>query len=193
MQLDEAPVVAEQHAEGIPGGFLSSLGPRFLADLYRNLARSREAFVLVSVDEENAVTGFLAATTQLKKAYRSVLIRRGWLYVFLLARHFLNPSSIRRIFQTTNYMDRDKSELPDAELLSIVVTPKSRGTGAASALFDEMVAEYHRRGVYKFKILVGAQLERANAYYQKLGCELVATIESHGVPSNVYVYEIAKE
>ncbi len=192
MKPEHAPEVARLHYEGIVKGFITTLGTGFLADLYRAIGRSSTGFVLAGVDEQGVVRGYVSGTTTVSGLYRSVLLRRGWLYVGMLARHVLSFRTLRRIVESILYPARIPKDLPDAELLSIVVSPESRGSGLAGELLDALLAEFRSRGCERFRVLVRADLERANAYYVKHGFILAHTLESHGVLSNIYVLNVER-
>lgn len=187
MQPAEAPVVANLHSEHIPTGFLSTLGVGFLTRLYLAVSDCRDGFVLVAVDEADRVRGFISGATDIKGVYRSVIIRHGWRCMGLLLKHTLSLASLRGLVETLLYPTRFAETLPDAELLSVVVHPDVRGSGAATSLLRELMEEFRKRGCPEFRVLVGACLERANAFYVKHGFKLTATRRSHGMPSNIYV------
>ena len=96
---------------------------------------------------------------------------------------------LKRIVETLFYPSKLDTTLPDAELLSVVVDPSAQGTGVAAALLGALVEEFRQRGCATFKVLVGANLERANAYYLKHGFTKAGTTLSHGVPSIIYTME----
>jgi len=187
MRVEEAAAVAAYHHQLIPTAFLSQLGVRFLTHVYRALHRSRHAFIFVAVDANDGVIGFICGATSVKGLYRSVLLRRGWLYAGLLLRQVLHWNVLRRVIETLFYPSKLGDTLPQAELLSIAVDPGARGSGVATALLDALLGEFRRRGCGEFRVLVGADLDAANAYYIKHGFALTDTTESHGVASNVYV------
>ena len=189
MRPDDALTIARYHKEAIPTAFLSRLGVRFLTHLYLAIACSAKAFVFVAVDPSDRVIGFVSGATEVKGLYRSVLLRRGWLYALILIPHVLRWSTVRRILETLFYPARVSREYPEPELLSIVVEPQAQGSGAATALLEAVKEEFRRRNCPVFRVLVGADLERPNAYYRKHGFKLIDRIDSHGVPSNVYTLE----
>jgi ribosomal protein S18 acetylase RimI-like enzyme len=189
MDPSEASVVARYHQECIPTAFLSKLGAGFLTHLYLAIARSNDGFVLVAIDRQNKVVGFVSGATRVGALYRSVLLRRGWFYAGILLKHLLNLRTLRHILETLFYPAKVSDIYPEAELLSIVVSAESRGSGVATALLDALIAEFRRRGCDQFRVLVRADLQRANAYYVKHGFILAGVTESHGVPSNVYTMD----
>jgi ribosomal protein S18 acetylase RimI-like enzyme len=102
--------------------------------------------------------------------------------------------TIKKVFETLFYPARiKKMNLPPAELLSIVIDKEQREKGLATELVQKGLAECAQRGIEKVKVLVAADNQSANKLYKKCGFEFVAQIENHGIFSNVYVVDTAKE
>lgn len=190
MGTAEALPVARCHQEGIPNGVLSELGTRFMTHLYTAIAQSEHGFVVVAVAPSDDVVGFVCGTTNLKAIFRSVVIRHGWPLLGVLLRHVLSWRMVRRVAEVVFYPSKLDKELPQAELLSIVVDGAMRGCGVADELMEAFLVELRRRGYRKTKVVVGAHLGRAIAYYTRHGFQLAQTITSHGHPTNVYVKDI---
>jgi len=187
MRPSEATTVAALHREQLDQAFLSTLGVRFLTQLYRGIARSHHGFVLVTVGNGDRVVGFISGSSNTKKLYRSVLLRRGWIMGVLLLPRLLRISTIRRVGQSLRYPGTSEGTFPHAELLSVAVCADMQGKGAAKALLDALLAEFRRRGVDEVRVVVGAKLDRANAYYIKHGFVHAGTITSHDATANVYL------
>lgn len=106
----------------------------------------------------------------------------------------LRPSVCKRVFQNILYPGKtDKMNLPRAELLSIVVEPSYQGRGIAKQLCCAGLQECRRRQIDKVKVLVAKDNTAANKLYRNCGFEFVTTIDSHGVPSNIYVADLTEE
>ena len=188
---NKAGIVASLHISGIPTGFISSLGHTFVACLYKAIAQSENAFGYVAV-EDDEVLGFVAFTTDLGSLYKSVIKNSGFKLGFVLARKMFSLYTIKKIIQNILYPGKMKKyNLPDAELLSIVVAPQGRGKGIARQLIEAGFEECRKRGIEKVKVLVAAENEPANNLYKSCGFEFVTNIESHGVQSNIYVKDLA--
>jgi ribosomal protein S18 acetylase RimI-like enzyme len=190
----EAEAVAQYHAEGIPTGVLAELGPKFLASLYGAIDRSPDGFVLVGVDEQQAeqpVLGFICGTTNVNRVMRGVLWRHGFALLRQMLRTLISPRRVRRVIESLLYPSKLPDTLPKAELLSIVIDQRARGTSLGQDLMDGLLREFAARGIQELKVMVRADFERANAYYRKHGFQLAASISSHGKPCNIYVRETA--
>ncbi len=185
-----ASSVAQLHIAGIDTGFISSLGARFVTSLYEAIADSKNSFGYVACQGEEVV-GFVTFTENIHSLYKSILWKKGFRFVFLLAGRLLSWGRIKRIWETLLYPSRVKADdLPAAELLSIVVSPQARGQGVASQLIEQGIAECRRRGIDRVKVLVGAELAAANRLYVKCGFEKAGEIMNHGSLSNIYLRRI---
>ena len=184
-----ARAVAELHRDGIRTGFLSSLGPMFLRQLYAAIPSCPGGFGDVWQEPDGSVLGFIACAESTGKLYKQALLRRGVLMSLPLIRFLVRPSVIRKIWQTLRYPGEVGPELPAAEVLSIVVSPDARGKGVGKALMQAATEEFARRGIRRIKVAVWAQNAPANAFYRKCGFELAATREHHGLPMNIYIAE----
>ena len=189
MRAGDAMAIARIHAERIPTAFLSKLGPDLLTQLYEGMHRAPDAFIHVAVDSADQVVGFASATTRVKRMYRSVLLRRGWRCALLMLPHLPKWSTLRWLAQRLSFPITAGKSYPDAELLSIAVVAGEQGSGVANALLVEIVAEYRRRDCEKFRVLVGAAIERSNAFYVKRGFTLTGRVDDDVSSNHIYTIE----
>ncbi|MEN6308644.1 MAG: GNAT family N-acetyltransferase [Anaerohalosphaeraceae bacterium] len=187
LKPEHAQAVARLHQEGIPTGFLSSLGSSFLAELYASISQSSEGFGFVAC-EKGDVVGFIAFTTNLKQLYKTVLRGHGIKLIAILLPRLFSIKTIKKIVQNIFYPGKtEKLNLPQAELLSIVVSNSCRGKGLAGQLINYGFEECRRRGIPQVKVLVAEANQTANRLYQKNGFKLITQVDSHGCTSNIYV------
>lgn len=185
----DAAQVARLHIEGISTGFISSLGIRFVTALYEAIAESKYSFGFVAV-ENDKVLGFVAFTTNLNALYKSIMLKKGLRFIFVLAGKMFSLHCIKKVFETLFYPSRiEQMDLPQAELLSIAISQEARGKGIAATLTKTGFKECARRGITKVKVLVAASNEPANRLYIKCGFNLASQIYNHGVQSNIYIAE----
>ena len=181
------------HIQGIPTGFISSLGQEFVAALYEAIAEDKNSFGFVA-GEDDKVLGFVAFTTNLSRLYKYVAFKKGFKFSFILARKMMSIQNIKKVWANLLYPKKMKEmDLPDAELLSIAVAPEGRGKGIAQQLVDAGFEECRKRGIDKVKVLVAADNEAANKLYKKCGFDFKMQIDSHGVSSNIYIAEVRRE
>lgn len=229
--------MAEIHRMTVPGGFITSLGPRFLARLYRTLGTSPHAFVYFSQDGDQ-VNGFIVGSMNTSRVYRDFLLRAGLPTLWTVGWNLLSVKKIRRMMETLLYPSRKtqsqiqgtetgaafagatssasatatasasssgiatvaqttvnsnggKRELPTEELISFCIHPECQGKGLGRALFEASLAEFASRGIFRVKIVTGADQLSAQKFYDRQGSQLVDRIEVHaGTPSLVYVHNI---
>ncbi len=183
---------ARLHCEGISTGFISSLGLGFVTALYEAISEDKDSFGFVAV-EEKKVVGFVAFSVNLSGLYKRVVLKKGFKFAFVLARRIFSMSVIKKVWANVFYPSRMKRmDLPDAELLSIAVSPEGRSKGVARQLIEAGFQECRRRGIDRIKVLVAAANEPANRLYQKCGFQKVFHIDSHGVLSNIYVAKLTQ-
>lgn len=184
--------VALLHAEAIDRGFLSSLGPRFLAEMYRAIDESPGAFLLVE-QRGGRVAGFIAGSCDLASVHRR-LLRRPIQLATALAPVLLHPRKLVGLFEALRAGTAVTEALPRAELLSLAVSRADRGKGVADKLYSRLAREFSARGANAFRIVVGAELEPAHRFYQRMGAIPRGTREVHrGNSSTIYVHEIHEE
>ncbi len=208
---EDARRVAELHAGQISTGFLSFLGPRFLARLYRRMVRSPHAFVLVAETsggpatgeqdpagrdpggtlgrrEASPVLGFVAGATDLAALYRSFLVRDGVPAALAVAPRL--ALSWRRALETLRHGQGGPGTARGTELLAIAVDPAATGHGTGRQLVDGFLAEVAARGAAAAYVVVGATNERAVALYRRAGFAEAERFELHpGTESLVLTWD----
>lgn len=192
INLEDKRQLAAMHVSGIETGFISSLGVDFVTALYEAITLNDESFGYV-YRNESKILGFVVFTSSLKRLYRNLISKNGLKIASIISHIPISFKFIRKILEDIHYPSKSKHfDLPDAELLSIVIAPEGRGKGLASKLIKAGFEECKKRGIDKVKVLVAADNEPANKLYQKCGFDFVMEIDSHGVKSNIYVAEIEK-
>jgi GNAT superfamily N-acetyltransferase len=187
MAYRDEPAVARLHAEEIRQGFLSRLGEPFLRALYVGIAKDPGSRVLVAAMGATVI-GFCAYSRNVTAMYRSVLCRRGVILGLATLPRSLNPSVLVDIVDTLSYPSKQQAaHLPAAEILAIAVSRSMHGRGIGRALLEAACAQAAGDGEPEVKVLAGAALEQANAFYLQNGFVLRTQIIQHGEPLNVYV------
>jgi glycosyltransferase involved in cell wall biosynthesis/ribosomal protein S18 acetylase RimI-like enzyme len=193
-RVGDAAAMARLHADGMPDAFLPTLGPRFLARLYRALAADPEAVALVA-EGADGVVGFAAGVPSVGGFYRRFGRGHGPAAALAAAPRLVRPGVARRLLETVRYPATEVAgngngvgRLPDAELLSIAVAPGYRAGGTGRALADGVLSGLAGRGVDHIKVVVGAANQGANRFYAKVGFSPAGHLTVHqGTPSIVWI------
>ncbi len=184
--------VASLHCDNINQGFLATLGVPFLTLLYEAIDKDSESVLLVErVDRR--VVGFVTGTRGLGRIYKQLLLKPLYL-IYSLKSCILSPSKLYKIFEVLliSKGSNISADLPKQELLSIVVNPAYQGGGHAENLFKALCSHFRAEGASSFSIVVGSNLDRAHAFYTKMGSIPVKEIQVHkGTDSVVYVKELS--
>ncbi len=181
-----AAEVARLHREGIATGFLTSLGPAFLRQLYSAVQVCPGGFGFVSEVEGGRVLGFIACAESTGRLYKQALVRRGVRMALPVLGLLVRPSILKRIYETLRYPAEAGDDLPPAEVLSIAVDEGARGQGVGRALMDAAFAAFRERGITDVKVAVGADNGAANTFYRKCGFTPAVEREHHGLPMRIY-------
>ena len=182
----DAGALARLHAQEIPSGFLPSLGDRFMRRLYAALVTDPDAVVLVAEDEGRLV-GFAAGVGSVARFYRRFALRHGARAAVAAAPHLMRPGVLRAATETARYPG-DTSGLPEAELVSIAVSPRFRRAGLGKQLVEGVQRDLAGRSVRELKVVVGSDNDSANAFYLDMGFAQRSVIAIHdGTTSNVLV------
>ena len=185
--------VARLHAANLDQGFLSSLGVGFLTELYRAIDRCPQSVLIVKT-EQGKVVGFVTGLAGPMTLVYKHLMRRFLIWSMPLFPVLCSPTRMSRVAEILRYTKKGpaRSDLPTAELLSIVVDPAYRGKGIAESLYADLTAYFKQMQVGRFKIVVGEKLAPAHKFYQRMGAQPWTDLELHqGAKSVVYVQTLA--
>src|SRR5258706_7932200 len=120
---EETPVAARLHANSITEGFLSRLGPGFLARLYRRIVRDDHSFLFVA-EHDNAIVGMIAGTEDVSALYPRFARRDGVVAGIVAAPRLVRHAGA--VLETWRYGGTDEAGLPSAELLAGAIDPVAR-------------------------------------------------------------------
>ena len=192
LESSDYRAIASLHCNHINQGFLATLGVPFLTLLYEAIDEDSESILLVERVDRNVV-GFVAGASGLVRLYKQLLLKPIRL-IYSLKSCLLSPSKMYKILEIFLISIGSKlpADLPRQELLSIVVNPNYQGQGYAENLFKALCSNFSRQGACSFRIIVGSNLNRAHAFYKKMGSVPIKEIQTHkGTDSVVYVKKLS--
>jgi glycosyltransferase involved in cell wall biosynthesis/ribosomal protein S18 acetylase RimI-like enzyme len=181
----DAAAIARLHRRSLPDAFLPRLGDAFLRRLYRAMIADPEAVVLVA-RSGRGVVGFVAGTPSVRRFYRRFAVRHGIVAGLSALPRLFRRGMLRRLWETARY-PQDSGSMPEAELLAVAVEPVHRSAGLGERLVRPLLRELGARGAGEVKVVVGADNEGGNRFYQRLGFRPIGRIHLHGeAASNVW-------
>lgn len=165
------------HAERISEGFLSHLGPRFLARLYRRITLVPDSFLLVA-ERHGDTVGFIAGSADVSGLYRSFVVRDGIPAALGSAGHLI--VGWRRVVETLRHGSANGAGTGrGAELLAIAVQHDQSGRGTGQMLVEAFLTEVSRRGHTAAHVVVGADNSPAISLYRRAGFAESGRLELH--------------
>ncbi|WP_439858862.1 GNAT family N-acetyltransferase [Pseudomonas sp. MBLB4136] len=174
--------VTEVHVAAFPGFFLTSLGSRFLDEMYRGFLLHSSGIFLVA-EEEGQIMGF-AAGTSAPTSFFSDLRRRRFLSFLCYAFPALlrNPKVVFiKLFKAIFYRGDQPAGLNGGALLSSIgVSPAVVGKSVGQGLLTRFEHEALSRG-QKFVYLTTDEVgnDRVNAFYRKNGYVIESRFNQH--------------
>lgn len=182
---------ASIHIAQITGGFLTTLGPKVLARVYRSIAASQHAFLIVAQQNEQVV-GFVCGCFDTGKLYRDVICKNAFPFLIAGVRKALSLETLRKIWETLVYPNKEQpSGIPTEEILNFCVSPTIQRTGLGSTLMIALSRKFAENGVSAIRIVTGAEQKSAISFYEKIGADKVHEFEVHrGTTSYIYRYQI---
>jgi len=181
MEQGHAVAAAEVHGRVFPQFFLTTLGTRFLRQLYLSIVEDESAFGFVTRDiVTGVVTGVVTGTVEPEGYYRRMMTRRAWPFAraaipALLLRPWLLPGLVRRL----RFRGNAPPDGRRAYLTVIAVDADVQGEGLGRQLLDAWTEESRSRGVDGAYLATDADDNDAvNTFYANCGWTLESTFES---------------
>ncbi len=180
----DSAAIAALHLAEIPWGLLSGMGPGFVETFYRTLLDSPWGFAFLA-ERDGRPIGYCTAVVHWRRFYRAFVLR-NWTLAARILLQKVSGGGLRRLFETTRYAAA--GSLPEAELLSIALSPGARGSGAADALVRAVLDEFARRGVGRVRVTTAVGNTAAARVYERSGFQLLHQAEIHqGESASVYI------
>lgn len=164
--------VASVHLAAFPGFFLTSLGRRFLIEMYRGFL-SHPSGIFFVAEEKGEVMGFAAGTSAPNEFFSELRRRRALFFLFwalpALLRH---PTIVIQKLRSAIFYRGDKpAGLEGGALLSSIgVCPDVIGKSVGKRLLHDFESEAFSRGVdFVYLTTDEAGNDRVNKFYKKNG------------------------
>ena len=185
--------IARLHLDHLRGRFKGVAGQNLLERYYGTVSIGRGATGFVAL-KGLGVVGYVCGVWD-PASVRRELVRQYWasLLVWGIFQIVTNPPMLRRFLPARLLGQKDSDEtLKGYELRPIVVTPSSRGTGAAMLLVHALVADAADRGFDSIYLLTEPDNFAAKKFYIKAGFSVTGQAARSGVDFLVYSREVVR-
>ena len=188
----DAVLAARLHAARITDGFLSFLGPTFLARLYRRIVRTPGSFLLVAESPVGGGVGFIAGSADVGGLYRTFLVRDGVAAGLSAAPRLVR--GWRRVLETLRHGGAGGAGTGrGTELLAVAVDPAHSGRGVGTALVAAFLDRVTSSDATEAYVVVGADNTGAIGLYRRAGFVSAGEFELHaGTRSLVMQWEAGR-
>ena len=171
------------HMQAFPGFFITRLGPRFVAELYRGFIHHPDAICRVACQNAKVV-GAVAGPLRPGEFFGELLRSRGFRFALAAVPGLLrDPWNVgRRLLVAPFYRGDAPEQRARAALIStICVSPTVSGGGVARALLDAFCTTAASRGA-RFVYLTTDRdgNERVNVFYLRAGFALESEVQRPG-------------
>lgn len=175
--VSDASAVAALHAGQIDGGFLSTLGTRFLTRLYRRICLAPGSFLVVAADGD-LVVGFIAGAGDVGALYRTFLWRDGLAAAAdAIGRLLLHW---RLVVETLRHGSSGGAGTGrGVELLAMAVDPAYRGHGLGTRLVASFLDRVSTIGPGDSYVVVAGANPVAIGLYTQAGFTAEGQFELH--------------
>ncbi len=171
--IQDLPKIAKIHSEAFPGFFLTTLGIRFLAVMYKAFLMNPSSIFVVHESESGDLNGFAVGAMQSENKDRKMAMKMLPQFIWaVLPALFSHPIVVFKRLTARFFQTGEAPFIPSdaAVLRSIGVQPVARGGGLASSLLVAFEEVSKNRGAKQVYLTTDADNnERAQRFYEKNG------------------------
>jgi len=192
VKKSEYKILADIHIEAFKDFFLTSLGKSFLRTYYKASLKSAESIAICAVDDENKIIGFIIGCIQ-SKGYHKRLMKQN-LLMFLYEGFVIALKKPKALFRLANNLDKTAIITDDgnyAELLSIGVSPESKGAGIGKEMIKRFEEEAKSRRCLTIALTTDYENnETVLEFYKRNGYQIFYVFTSY---PNRKMYKLIKD
>ncbi|WP_288875296.1 GNAT family N-acetyltransferase [uncultured Fusobacterium sp.] len=182
------------HMQAFPNFFLTFLGKNFLRELYKGFLEEENSNLIIAVNSNNIILGFLAYSRDLSGFYKYLVKKHLISFSFYaMIGFFKKPKIFFRLVRSLTYSKEAKRDEKYVELSSIGVMPIKKNSGIGSKLIDYL-KQIEFEG-YKYIKLETDAINNiyANNFYKKNNFVLTNTyLTREGRKMNEYRFNLMK-
>lgn len=171
--------------------FITSFGSDFLKKLYEMILLSHNGSLLLALDDEGYVKGFILYTIDTSKIFRAFIRNIHLFWKPIIASLLKKPLIFGKLLQTLFYSSSEGVDIKP-ELLAVAVSEGYRSTNIGTRLIALLDSELSISGVTEYKVTVLKSMIRSNSFYLRLGFQLTNSFNMYGQTWNLYVRKTGK-
>lgn len=183
--------IVDIHLKTFEGFFLTFMGRGFLYHMYLSYCEDANSNLLVAVDENNKIIGFVAYSEDMSGLYKHMIKRHLIAFAWYSVGAFLRkPKVFMRLVRAFLKPSESKREECYVELSSIGVEPGVKSKGVGTQLIDAVKSRVDfTKNEYISLETDAVSNDAVNCFYMKNGFELVREYETReGRKMNEYRY-----
>jgi len=192
LRRDDIMPAVQVHMLAFPTFFLSTLGPRFLAEFYGSFLDDAQGKGVVAEDSRGHIIGIAVGAVKPAGYFRRLLLRRWWAFgIASLGLLLRQPSVVKRLARAAFYRGDAPPGGERALLSSIAVHPDAQGRGLGRQLMQRWIATVKECGAKACYLTTDRQSNASvNAFYLRQGWCLESTYRTpEGREMNRYVLD----
>ena len=195
MTQGDTSEAARVHMEGFPGFFLTFLGHRFIAVMYRSILDGDDAIAHVAVEEDGTLLGLMVGTSAPQQIYRRLARDHVWEFAWAsLGAVARKPVILPRLVRALRRQSNAEGQEADALMMSLAVSPSARGRDLGRALMCTALADARRRGCRTVALITDRDHnDHVNHFHQAIGFKIVRTFATpEGRYMNEYMLDLTQ-
>lgn len=172
--------VVEIHLTTFPEFFLTFLGKGFLKQLYSGFIEHNNSNLIIAMNSENKVLGFLAYSNDLSGFYKYLIKKKIIFFAwYSMIAFFKKPKILFRLLRAFSYSKKSERNEKYVEISSIGVEPKNKNLGIGSVMIKKLIENVDFENFEYIKLETDAENNMiANCFYKKNGFDLFSTYET---------------
>ena len=171
--------------------FITSFGRGFLKKLYEMILLSRKGSLLLALDYQGNVKGFILYTLDTSKIFREFYRNAHLFWKPIITSLLKKPLIFTKLLQTLFYSANKGIDI-QAELLAIAVKEGYRSINIGTRLVALLDSEVSASGVTAYKVSVLQNMIKSNSFYLRQGFQLTNSFDMYGQIWNLYIKKIGK-
>ena len=180
--------IANLHLTYLPTPFKGHSGKKLLSLYYQSIIKSKGSIGYIASNEKGQVQGYICGIWN-PQELRNTFIKTFWhtLLFWGILQLVTTPRSLLLLMHRFSPRSTPPSNIIwNYELRPIVIAKEAQGKNVASALVHELIKNAKTQGFSSIQLITEKTNLRANAFYQKMGFELIELTNQPNLEYNYY-------